>query len=800
MDRNYNNPNLFNRDSFHPVEEIKDKRKENTGYMVLAGKRAHVEHKQQWAKSHTFWGPTRRGYTQNAVPEITREFRVVRDNRMKLNNTKDIMPGSPQNSSKDHQIERTTNVRNLRSSRNLIDLEHSAQENSDGCSLCQHLNGRCDSIPAHAKYEKSSWSESSDKSSVPKEKQMSVSNSRGMAAKELNNKSQTHPVACASSNCVIGVYSSSSHLVHVPSSRSSGSVGSSRHELGPVGVRQKSTADHSVTFTSKLGNSSSVPLSERDDSFSRDNATTLKRNQPYRSYAFKPFIPSMSIRKSSSSSQSDVKPHYQVMGYQKAVRTNMKWKPKSSLKLDVDSSDATNHSSQEPISGLSERLLQVNISKNEHVIIPEHLRVSESERAGLVFGSFGADSVSIKSIPLASKAFKDAKESSYFPSSSTSAEDPDGFGDSLADQSGPVDSYFRNSSSDISASAAEPTVPINDEPIRPRDIESYPDIGLIQSRSPPCSSCEPLQNTPPNLADFSAYDPRMNAGVPFSRKIMEGSAQAHGFSLAPEALNTHVTDDSSFSNMSMVQQPQHFTQLYPQVHIAHYPKFSPYRQIISPLYVPQMLVPNYSRGSAPTDPSGGGNYLMMPGENPQSTSGSLKYGPSQYKTIQAGNLTSGYGIYTNSCGYSVSTVGSTAGIEHMTGMNFKDNNVYVPNPQSDVDIWTQNPSDLASLRPAPPYNLSGQAQAHQTYLPAAHGVNPALNPLSFPSPHLQYQNLYYHPQQGAIAAQTNPIVHQREVHPGWAGNSGIGIVPAASAQVGAYQQSQLEHLHWTNSF
>ncbi|ONK75066.1 uncharacterized protein A4U43_C03F12960 [Asparagus officinalis] len=641
------------KDSFHPVEEIKDKRKENTGYMVLAGKRAHVEHKQQWAKSHTFWGPTRRGYTQNAVPEITREFRVVRDNRMKLNNTKDIMPGSPQNSSKDHQIERTTNVRNLRSSRNLIDLEHSAQENSDGCSLCQHLNGRCDSIPAHAKYEKSSWSESSDKSSVPKEKQMSVSNSRGMAAKELNNKSQTHPVACASSNCVIGVYSSSSHLVHVPSSRSSGSVGSSRHELGPVGVRQKSTADHSVTFTSKLGNSSSVPLSERDDSFSRDNATTLKRNQPYRSYAFKPFIPSMSIRKSSSSSQSDVKPHYQVMGYQKAVRTNMKWKPKSSLKLDVDSSDATNHSSQEPISGLSERLLQVNISKNEHVIIPEHLRVSESERAGLVFGSFGADSVSIKSIPLASKAFKDAKESSYFPSSSTSAEDPDGFGDSLADQSGPVDSYFRNSSSDISASAAEPTVPINDEPIRPRDIESYPDIGLIQSRSPPCSSCEPLQNTPPNLADFSAYDPRMNAGVPFSRKIMEGSAQAHGFSLAPE---------------------------------------------------------------------------------------------------------------------------------------------------SDVDIWTQNPSDLASLRPAPPYNLSGQAQAHQTYLPAAHGVNPALNPLSFPSPHLQYQNLYYHPQQGAIAAQTNPIVHQREVHPGWAGNSGIGIVPAASAQVGAYQQSQLEHLHWTNSF
>lgn len=82
-------------------------------------------------------------------------------------------------------------------------------------------------------------------------------------------------------------------------------------------------------------------------------------------------------------------------------------------------------------------------------------------------------------------------------------------------------------------------------------------------------------------------------------------------------------DGMSFSSMSWVQHQQPFTQLHPQVHISHYPNIVPYQQIVSSLYVPQLLVPNYSTSSVPTHPSRGSNYFMMPGGNPQLNSGGL---------------------------------------------------------------------------------------------------------------------------------------------------------------------------------
>ena len=84
-------------------------------------------------------------------------------------------------------------------------------------------------------------------------------------------------------------------------------------------------------------------------------------------------------------------------------------------------------------------------------------------------------------------------------------------------------------------------------------------------------------------------------------------------------------------------------------------------------------------------------------------------------------------------------------------------------------------------------------------MPAAQAANPALNPVAFPSPHLQYPGLYHPSQPGSIAGQINHIAHQ-QVDSGMSDNSGIGMVPAAATQVGAYQQSQLGHLGWTNNF
>lgn len=151
--------------------------------------------------------------------------------------------------------------------------------------------------------------------------------------------------------------------------------------------------------------------------------------------------------------------------------------------------------------------------------------------------------------------------------------------------------------------------------------------------------------------------------------------------LLPQDLNTHAADIDSLSSMSMNQQQQPFTQLYPQVHISHYPNFVPYRPLFSPLYASQMLVPDYSDNSAHIQPSAGSNYLTMLDGDQHFVSGSMKYGASQYKTVQVGNSTTGYGNYANPGGYMVSTFGSTTGMGDATRISLKDNSVYVPSPQ-----------------------------------------------------------------------------------------------------------------------
>jgi len=74
----------------------------------------------------------------------------------------------------------------------------------------------------------------------------------------------------------------------------------------------------------------------------------------------------------------------------------MEWKPKSSRKPNADNAGGTTESGQVEAAALSEKLLQINLPKIEHVIIPQHLRVPESEQARLTFGSFGAEHDSTK--------------------------------------------------------------------------------------------------------------------------------------------------------------------------------------------------------------------------------------------------------------------------------------------------------------------------------------------------------------------------------------------------------------------
>lgn len=131
----------------------------------------------------------------------------------------------------------------------------------------------------------------------------------------------------------------------------------------------------------------------------------------------------------------------------------------------------------------------------------------------------------------------------------------------------------------------------------------------------------------------------------------------------------------------LVQQQQPIVQLYPQIHMPHFPNFVPYRHIISPVYVPQMAMPNYASNPGYPHPSTVNSYVLMPGGSPHILAS--KCATTQYKPIAAGNPT-GCGTYTNPASFAISfpgAVSNTTSQEDLNSVKYKDNNVFVPNPQ-----------------------------------------------------------------------------------------------------------------------
>lgn len=171
----------------------------------------------------------------------------------------------------------------------------------------------------------------------------------------------------------------------------------------------------------------------------------------------------------------------------------------------------------------------------------------------------------------------------------------------------------------------------------------------------------------------------------------------HCYDVIPErlflwqAVSSHATNSSAPSTVVSAQQQQPLQQqqqqplanMYPQVHISHFPNFMPYRHMFSPVYVPPMAMPNYSSNPAYPHPSNASSYLLMPGGSSHVTAGGMKYAASQYKPVPAGSPTA-YGNYANPTGFTISppgSVGGATGLEDASRIKYKDNNLYVPNPQ-----------------------------------------------------------------------------------------------------------------------
>lgn len=766
-----------------PVKRSSDPRRE--AEHTQAPVRRVIDH-SQGVRPRTFSDRNvrRGGYIRNSSRGINREFRVVRDNRVNQSTYQELRTDQSLNFAGGHVNPSVTG----KSPRTPNDQTLSRQKSSEGQKSSLTANGPSD---LGRRPFKDTTSNSTNRRGGLEENQAKVPTA---------SPSSQPSTTLASSNTVVGLYSSASDPVHVPSnSRSSG--GAIRREVGVVGRQSSENSAKQSTAPS-----SSVPVTIATKNISSNSrptppsSTVLKSSEHVPTSVSESVASGASLGKSFISNQHGSKPHQQPMGHQKAPQSNMEWKRKSSQKsaftghvpIGTDAVSVlppTDHSLdlKEDADELQEKLSRVAVSNGEHVFIPQHLRVPEADRTQLTFGSFGVECNSSRGISSGLQGLENQQEvsSGSFGSASVSSEDVNQV-DLLNDQ---VENS--GSASPTSVAASEHSSPDKKESQSPRNSESYADIGMVRSDTPSYAPAEPQQHDP-SLPSYAAYDPQTGYDIPFYRPLTDESVRIQSVPSPGEALSSHVANSIPASSVSMMQQ-QTIPQMYPQVHVSHFPNFMPYRQFLSPVYMPPMGLPGYSGNPGYPHPSNGSSYLLMPGGSSQLAAGGLKYGASQYKPMPAGTPT-GFSSYPNPTGYTLNpqgTVGAATGLDDSTRMKFKDGNLYIPNPQGEAsEIWIQTPREIPGMPSASYYNIPGQAP-HPAYLQSHASFNGAA---TVAQTHMQFPGLYHPSQQAAIA---NP----HHMVPNMGSNVGVGVAGAApGAQIGAYQQPQLGHLNWNTNF
>ncbi|KAK4267245.1 hypothetical protein QN277_024051 [Acacia crassicarpa] len=789
MDPNETAQKLLNQDPFRVVKRRRDRKKEpqSTGYKGLADPPRHSEN---FGQGKNLQAPSdhnvrRKNNSQNTLPGTSRGFHVVRDNRGNRMTYKGV---------KHPSLERTSNNEQL--------ILNSSEKGSSQASNGPYL---------HARHSQAA-SNGMDRISAGKEKQGATLNvPRRVQPNKPNN---VHPNSSTlATSSAVGVYSFSTDPVHVPStnSRSPGAVGAIRRDVGAVGVWRHSS-ENSVKQSS---NPSSIANSlKRKDGTSTTSFQSYgaisKSEQFSQTTATKTSFNGMSVGRPSSNNHFNSRPHQQPEGHQRVSQPSKEWKPKSSQKLRSNPGvigtpkkpDENFKEVKSDTEKLQDELSQLSMFDSQNVIIAKQIRVPETDRCQLTFGTIGAELDSSRHQHIFQSRGTTEKSNKQSPSSLSvpaleSSDDVSG-----GKQVDLQEDHIRTSGSESPASgtASEQQLPDHKESLSPQNLGNYVDVGLVQDNSSE-SHQQQVQDSQ-DIPGFSAYDPPTGYDISYFRPTMDETVRSQSLPSSQEGLNTHAGSSITASTIPMVQQPPPVAQMYPQVHVSHFANVMPYRQYLSPVYVPPMAVPGYSSNPPYPHPSNGNSYLLMPGGGSHLNANSLKYGLQQFKHVPSGSPT-GFGNFTSSAGYAMNApgvIGGATALEDSSRIKYKDNSLYVPNPQAETsEIWIQNPRELPGMQSTPYYNMPGQT-AHASYIPSHAGHATSFNAAVAQSSNMQYPGMYHHhhaPPQPA-AAIASPHHH---LGPAMANNLGVGVAAAApGAQVGAYQQPQLGHLNWAGNF
>ncbi|KAF7058407.1 hypothetical protein CFC21_065472 [Triticum aestivum] len=522
-----------------------------------------------------------------------------------------------------------------------------------------------------------------------------------------------------------------------------------------------------------------------------DDASALPKDTPQSSGSSSTVPPSGSRPSSSYSSRSQ-----QPSGLQKAV-PNKEWKPKPTNKPtqaeNVARDDVavtvevvpqsvpapTSINKEDISSGLDKRLGDMQLFDKQHVIIPDHLQVTESEKYGLSFGSFGTSFEQAPSIP----NDHGSEKSSILPEYESSqdleeaAEEP---ASSHQSASFTVEAAAESGQQQLTAEMTD-----NISPQEADNLSSTPKTAEFDESKDTAASHMPQDSVQNAYSTFAVPPQSQGNQIP----LLETSEYQELNSVmlsssGPTPLAT-LTPGAVPSSISIPQQPLPMFRQPVGVHVPHYqPSFIPYNQYISPFYVPPHALHHFMGNAAfPQAPSPGSMYPPVS----SAVAPPVKYSATAYKPgantgSQTYAVTPGaYGTYgSNPSVYTNNNVvpsGTSAENGDVSGSQFKENNIYIAGQQSEGStVWIPAPGrDLSALQSSSFYGLPPQGQ-HLAFAPAQAG-------------HGAYGGMY-HPAQTLAGAAVHPLLQPSQTI--------AGAVEMVGPPANGYQQPQHAQMNWAN--
>ncbi|XP_024026610.1 GBF-interacting protein 1-like isoform X2 [Morus notabilis] len=518
------------------------------------------------------------------------------------------------------------------------------------------------------------------------------------------------------------------------------------------------------------------------------------------------------------------------------VEANAKSQPVSNI---LESEDATSKLERM----LEEKLEELHLQQRQHVILPNHIHVPESERTKLSFGSFGF-SFGVSTINTIGS--ESDKSSTPLPGTSQGAEEnveeksssnqnviatadegdypehpqsPTHVPENLSSTEGDVSS---NATPGPNESKQDTELPSGGQQYSMVNTSSTYSFGLV----PPIlgSQLAPLENAESQARDVSRlpsfvvqpFDPtsyyaqfyrsgadtdgrlspfpspgvatKYNGNVAVLPPPNPQSPQEGGVlsTAGPSPLVTQAAGLMQ-SSIAVTQQPVPVFRPPAGMHISHYPpNYFSYGHYFPPFYVPPPAIHQFlGNGTFSQQPQAGGVYPAPPA----AAATGVKYSVPQYKPgTNTGNsahigMTSGYGPYGSSPGgyipNSATTVGNSTTNDDLGPSQFKENNVYIAGQQSEGS---------AMWVAAPGRDISSLPTSSFYNLPPQ-GQHVAFTPAQ--AGHGTFAGIY-HPAQAVTATTVHPLLQQSQTM--------AGAVDMVGPGGGVYQQPQHTQINWPSNY